>query len=207
MITYFPDLDYFIIGGDKSPGIARLTKADSPSGIDVRKGYGLSGATTVPTGEEPSDVEFTIELWDEGIPTKQDPLQFLAGTSINARSHPQQWDAFARKWLTRPVFQPGTFLSQSALAALALPIVHPGLNRAPINITKVLRHNCTALVNDGTGLWTCTVSFLQFKPPRLALPKPTTALPNKPNPRPTAMNANQRAMQANQATIDQLAGE
>lgn len=185
---FWPDVDYVIIAGDKSPGVWRLTKADSPSGIDVRKGYGLSGASTVPTGEEPSDIEFEVDLWDE---TK----------------HPDQWDAYARKWLTRPVYSPGVFLSQKALSALALPIIHPALNRAPINVTKVLRHNCTQIKNDGNGLWQATVSFLQFRLPRIALPKPTTSLPNKGTQRPTAQNANQKEIQALQATLNAEMGQ
>jgi hypothetical protein len=179
----WPAVDYFIIGGDRSPGIARLTKADSPSGIDIRKGYGLSGASTVPTGEEPSDIEFTLEFWDESI-------------------HPAQFDVFARKWLTRPVALP-----PGGLSALALPIIHPGINRAPVNVSKVLRHNCTALIkSDETGLYSCTVSFLQFRLPRLALSRPFAAIPPKVNPRPTAQDAADVDLEAARQTLNGLIG-
>jgi hypothetical protein len=181
--VFFPAQDFFELGGDRTPRLvkATLVKADSPSGIDIRKGYGLSGATTVPTGEEPSDIEFLIEIWKESVLP--------------------EWYSFAKKWLTRPVALP-----PGGIKAMALPISHPGLNNPPINVTQVLRHNCTALLNDGYGLWSCTVSLLQFRLPKIAMSKPLATLPSAKNARPTAQDANDVEKQQLQVTLQNLVG-
>lgn len=183
----FPTDDFFYIGGDISPGKATLIKCDAPSGIDIRKGFGLSGASTVPTGEEPSDVEFLIELWDE-------------------RFHPQQFETFARKWLTRPVKCPKLLPGQSQAEALALRIRHTGLNRAPFNVDKVLRHNVIHEGQDEYGLWRYRVSFLQFRLPFIAASKPLAAIPGVKNPRPTALTANQKKTQELSDERDRIQG-
>jgi hypothetical protein len=180
----FPTDDYFVIGGDRSPGKATLIKCNSPSGIDVRKGYGLDGASTVPTGQEPSDIEFLIELWDE-------------------TTHPAAFDIFARKWLTRPVAIP-----QGGLKALALNIQHTGVNRAPFNVSKVLRHDVVHHGDpEGIGLWSYTVTFLQFRLPKAAPSRPLAAIPKAKNPRPTAKDANEVQIQQLNGTLTSELGE
>jgi hypothetical protein len=40
-------VDYILLSGQRSPGIAEVTGASSPRRYDERRGYGLSGATVV----------------------------------------------------------------------------------------------------------------------------------------------------------------
>lgn len=53
-------VDYILLAGRKSPGIADIERANSPRAWDERRGYGLSGATTIFRGVRLS--HFTVKL-------------------------------------------------------------------------------------------------------------------------------------------------
>lgn len=55
-------VDYVVIAGQRSPGIAEISGADSPRRWDERKGYGLSGARAVYRGTALSKPKLTIRL-------------------------------------------------------------------------------------------------------------------------------------------------
>jgi hypothetical protein len=57
-----PDLyDYFTLAGERSPGLCDVSGANAPREWDIRKGYGLSGASVVYTGD--GLAKFTIRLF------------------------------------------------------------------------------------------------------------------------------------------------
>ena len=179
--TFFPglDLDTFKIGGDTSPGQCRINKAPNLQRWEKRQGNGQGGGFVVPMGEDIPDIEIGIELW---LPV-----------------HIPQWKSFASKW-----FKKAVATAPAALNALALSISHPILNLPPISITKVVYVSCTELQEDEYGLWTCTLGFMQFKPPFLASKKPTTTIPSAAVPQPTAEDAAQQTIQQQQGELQKL---
>lgn len=182
-----PAQDWITIGGDQSPGKATIVKAPRSQGWDVRKGYAMVGATIVPTGADVPEVEVLFEFFD------MNGANAPAGRILTGLRTEQQiaaWYAFAKKWLNKPVVTvAGSF------QYLALSIGHPVLNNPPINITKVVFKSAEALSNDGYGLWSTRATFLEFRPPKLALPQPKQAVPPVNKPAPTASDAAQAETQ------------
>lgn len=176
----FPAVDYFIVGGVRSPGKATLVDAPREYGWQVDKGFGFSGATVRPTGDELSTVKFSIEIWDPAdIP---------------------QWNDFALRFLSKALVK-----ATGGVEPMALGILHPSLNAPPLNIAKVVVKQVTALLNDGYGLWSSSVTFLEYRPPIKALQRPPAALPPVTDAKPTALDAADRQIQAKTATIQDLA--
>jgi hypothetical protein len=63
-------IDYFLLAGRKSPGLARLIGLDTPRKWDERRGYGLSGSVIVFTGLKLAEFDAEIRLyttkdWDD----------------------------------------------------------------------------------------------------------------------------------------------
>lgn len=56
-------VDYVLIAGRRSPGIADLSRAGSPRTWDERKGYGLSGATSIFRGVRLSHFVLKLRLY------------------------------------------------------------------------------------------------------------------------------------------------
>lgn len=56
-------IDYFMLADQRSPGVARIEKANSPRNWDQRNGYGWSGSFPVFTGLKLSEFDAIIELW------------------------------------------------------------------------------------------------------------------------------------------------
>ena len=56
-------IDYFILQGQKSPGISRVEKAGSPRKWDERGGYGASGSVLVFMGRRLSAFDAIVELY------------------------------------------------------------------------------------------------------------------------------------------------
>jgi hypothetical protein len=53
--------DYIVLAGQRSPGLCDVSGASAPREWDIRKGYGLSGATVVYTGD--GLAKFTVRLF------------------------------------------------------------------------------------------------------------------------------------------------
>lgn len=58
-------IDYIKLAGRRSPGLADVSGAGSPRKWDVRKGYALSGATTVYRGMDVARFKVTLRLYSE----------------------------------------------------------------------------------------------------------------------------------------------
>mgnify|MGYP000712218754 CR=1 FL=1 len=56
-------VDYFLLAGERSPGIAEVTSAPSPRELTERKGYGTSGAFVVFRGIKLVPIKITIKLY------------------------------------------------------------------------------------------------------------------------------------------------
>lgn len=55
--------DFVILAGQRSPGIAELQSASSPRRWDIRRGYGLSGATVVFRGIMLAEFKLLLRLY------------------------------------------------------------------------------------------------------------------------------------------------
>ncbi len=58
-------VDYILLAGEKSPGLADVRMADSPRRWDERNGYGLSGATVVYRGAGLSHFSVFLRLYSQ----------------------------------------------------------------------------------------------------------------------------------------------
>lgn len=177
----FPISNTFTIGGDNCPGKATLLEAPKVFGWDQRKGYGLTGAYSVPTGEELVLAKFLVELWDGA----QWPL----------------WLLFVKKYFTRPVIT-----APGGLSSLGLGIQHPLLNAPPYSVHKVVPAKVHEAKQDEWGGWSIVVELLEFKPPAPVPPRPLATIPDKAPGQPTARDALDREMQARSAEFQALAG-
>jgi len=78
---YLTPVDYFLLAGQRSPGIATIEGAADKRAWDIRAGYGLSGGITVFRGREISKFSAKIRLieakdwqdWDSFKPLVQRP--------------------------------------------------------------------------------------------------------------------------------------
>lgn len=170
----FPGVDSFVLGGDTCPGQAIITGGNKTFEWQVNKALWMSGATVAPLGDNLAEFDILVGLWD--------PADWVP------------WLAFAHKYLsTSVVTAPG------GLGALALGIEHPVLNCPPLNIDKVVVKSVSPMVNDGTGYWSCTIKFLQYRKPKVALGRPNAAIPAAAVAKPTAQDAQEQKIQALQA--------
>lgn len=156
----FPQQDYILLGGVKSPGRATILGAGSPRTWDVRQGYGYSGAVVVFTGDGLAKFDVRIDLWE--------------------KSHFSEWARFAKVALEK---------APMGLKPKAMDIAHPVLNMAPLKITSVVVEDVSQFEQDEEGMWSCTIKLLQYRAPKPALGKPLASIPNAPNVAPTAVDA------------------
>lgn len=172
----FPTNNFFILGGARCPGKATLVSATKIYGWEIRKGNALTGATVVPTGDELVEAKFLVEVW-----SAEDYIG---------------WLQFAAKFLSNAIQKlPGTTSSK------AMRILHQQLNGPPLNVTEVVAKAVNPLANDGYGLWSGEIVFLQYRRPRAALPRPNGTI-DATGGRPTAED--KQDVQIN-ALLDRLA--
>jgi hypothetical protein len=60
-----PRQSHIVLASLKSPGVCRVRGANSPRDWDIRKGYGLTGATIVYTGDNLAKFSVDIQLWED----------------------------------------------------------------------------------------------------------------------------------------------
>ncbi len=165
----FPAVDTITVAGGPAPGKWTLVRGSKVYGWQERKGFGQSGATVVPTGDELVKPEFHVEFFD--------PKDWLLFQAFRAQ--------YLKKALVGVPGAPG---------ALALGIDHPELKA--LGCTSVVVQEVEAFKNDGFGVWAGNIKFLQYRPPQLALSKPDSAIPDLISPRPTAQDALEAKIQA-----------
>lgn len=165
--------DYVTIGGDRSPGKASIIDLKRTIGWDVRQAYGLDRATLVPKGNPPATFSIRFDLWDPG--------------DLNA------WDTFSKTYLKWALFRaPGAITK-------ALTIVHPTLQAQPIALKECVVSQIHGLNKDEEGLWSCTVDFMEYGPPAIALQKAPSAIAGKSVDKPVATTAAEQKIQSLQA--------
>lgn len=117
--------------------------------------------------------------WDKGKPYGASPIMVYTGDDLSdfevaislwEPEHWAQWNSFARVLEKRP----------NGVAPKALTIIHPQLNRAPLEITEVVIRDVTQWVQgtgSKSGLWVATIPMTAWRKSQKGLGKPTGAIP------------------------------
>lgn len=176
--TAFPAVNSITLAGQVMAGRWILVEANKVFGWQVQKAFGLSGAFLFPIGDDLVAPKFEAQIW----------------TDADMRRFSQQ----RKLLLKKPVFTVGGTLTSKALG-----IAHPELKA--LGVTSVVVKSVGALVNDGTGMWTCHVEFFQWRKPILALPKPSTSIPDTAKAQPTAQDGADLELQRLRAERAKLA--
>lgn len=144
--------DVIVLAGQPSPGLAIVSGAGSPRNWDERRGYGLSGAFLVFTGDGLAKFQVRLLLWE--------PQHFA------------QWEVFSRL-LARP---------QRGTRPKALDYYHPYHSEEPLNIKSVVVEDVLQQEQIEPGLWAQDIKFIQYRAPKpfLAKPEGSTAQLNEP---------------------------
>lgn len=144
----FPRQSYILLGPAKSPGVARVRGASSVRNWNAPQAFGTDGATISLASGPPAKFEVDIFLWKP--------------------EHFAEWKAFAHAVLMKPI--PGVGVS-------ALGIQHPLINGPPLNISAVVVEEVGQFEQNDTGLWMCTLRFLEFRKPIPVKSRPIAAIP------------------------------
>ncbi|MCC6557194.1 MAG: hypothetical protein IT372_29940 [Polyangiaceae bacterium] len=134
--------DVFLLAGRKSPGLSDIAGASNPRDWDVRKGYGLSGATVVYTGDGLAKFSIKIFLWED--------------------EHFEEWAEF--KVLVRK--------APRGTRPKALDIYHPILEDLEISSVVVEDRSQLTPVQGEDGMFFVEVKFIQYRAPQPAVGKP-----------------------------------
>ena len=73
-------------------------------------------------------------------------------------------------------------------------------------MSVVVQEAIGPLLNDGFGVYSCEVEFLQYRKPLPSLSKPSAAFPDTTTPKPTALTQTEIELQKSQAELKQLQG-
>lgn len=172
----FPVADTITVGGLPAPGKWSLERADKVYGWQERQGFGLTGATTVPKGDPLVHVSFLVEFWD--------PVDFIA------------FKAFRTLYLKKAL------VSVGGLVTATIGIDHPELQE--LGVSSVVVEKITPVLNDGYGVWSCKIDFLQYRKPAPALSKPSMNVPDNGAPKVAASTQTQVAIQQALAILQGL---
>lgn len=167
-----PQQDYIVLAGQTSPGLAVVTGAGAPRNWEERKGWGLSGATIVYTGAGLAQFDVQISL----------------GFSSDDWA---AWDDFAKLLEKAP----------TGKRPKALDIEHPLINMRPINIKSVVVTDVSQFEQDDYGIFTCSISFKEFKAPLPALAKPDQSIAAVNPTKPTAQDETEKQIQEAMAEL------
>ena len=144
--------DVWFLAGQVSPGLSDIAGANSPRNWDERKGYGLSGATIVYTGDGLAQFSIKVFLWED--------------------EHFEQWEAFKVLLKKAPA---GT-------RPKALDIYHPILDDLEIRSVVVEDRSQLTEVQGEPGMFYVEIKFKQYRAPQPAVGKPqgSQSKPNEP---------------------------
>jgi hypothetical protein len=175
----------FNLLGVPMPGQSLLVDCTREFGWQIRKGFGLIGATVVPIGDDPMVFKFKIKIW----------------TSPDAATYRGLLKTILRK--------PVGLLPGSPISA-GMGWDHPVGN--DLGVTAVVIKNVSGLLNPlvdsgGKGPWTASCSFYEYRKPLPAVVTPTTTYPGVAPPNPPATNAVEVEIQSQAAQTSALAAQ
>ena len=178
--------DFVTIGGDISPGRATILDLKREIGWDIRQGYAYSLATLIPKGNPPATFSIRFDLWDESQLTP--------------------WTLFSAKWLKRALVTiPGSINADGSSKNYAISVQHPILQAQPIALQNCVVSKIHGLNTDDEELVGCTIDFLEYGKPIVALQKGPTQVPPASKTQPTATSQLQTDIQTAQNQFNNLA--
>lgn len=130
-----------VTGGERSPGVCNIVNAGTPRKWDKQGGWGYDGASLTYLGEDLSEFDVQIAIWEKDHWKQWDQFASVIERSFNDRNDP------------------------------SLTIRHPVLIKPPLRITTVVVRNVSQFEQSESGLWTCTVGFTVWKQRKQALNK------------------------------------
>lgn len=148
-------VDYVLLAGQRSPGLAEIVDAVREYHWEQRRGWGFSYARAVFKGLSLVTAKLVLRLY-----TVQDWAD---------------WDSF-RELLKPPppnLRAPTTLAIMAALRPHALAIVHPIL--AQLDCVSVLITHVKAPMQTGNGEWTAEIGLLEWRRPQFAAVAPEGA--------------------------------
>ena len=154
----FPAVDTIILGSNAMPGQWILQPGGKEFGWQIQQGWGLSGATVRPLGDLLPGPIFLVKFWNA-----------------------MDWDLFQPfrdKYLSKAVF------TVAGAKTYAIGIYHPEL--AAVGVTSVVPKKVPWFCNNGKGLWTGMVEFLQYRKPVIVAESPNASIPAAAAPTPSA---------------------
>ena len=138
-------VDYVILQGKASPGIAELTGVSAPRNLQIQTGMGYNDALVRFAGFSPQKFSLKLHLYDE--------FDWA------------EWHNW--KYLVQKRVDPSTG-APAAKVASALTIKHPFLNDPTIGITAVIVEDVLAPVRaDDTGEWVIEIKFVSYRQPKI----------------------------------------
>lgn len=143
-------VDYVILGGQRTPGIATIEGLSSPRKWDERRGYALSGSTVVFRGIGLSSFKIKIRLYTTADWKEWDTFRPIVQRPPRNTTHNPEGDS--ARLFDRP---------------RALAIQHPFAEQAGVAACVVT--DLSAPEQTGDGEWTITISMLEFRRPQRAL--------------------------------------
>jgi hypothetical protein len=175
-------VDYVIVNGDRSPGIATITGFADRRNYDERMGWGFTGATNIYKGAPLQRGKLVLQLLT--------PDDFSAYARWR-RSHLQRPSPPTQAQLDRGVARPRPII---------LDIVHPILDA--MDIHRVLVEEVGQPEQDDNGGWTVEIALKEHHPPHRSAQRPTA-----PRAAQEQIDARDAIMLVNTAVIDGLAGD
>jgi hypothetical protein len=232
-VTFQPltePVDFILLAGKRSPGIAEFIGAGSPRRWDERKGYGRGGAFVVYRGNGLAHFAVQIRLytdadwadWHAWAPIVHRPPVDLAaqraaqgptaiGAGIAGLGGSAQQGSSAGAGIagtsgaavgaTRPPRQ--TPITPFGERPRALEIWHPILE--DLGIRAVVVENVLQPVQTADGEWTHEIKFIEYRRPQLALARPDGAQ-TTPQPQTERERQMQELLDEN-ATLREIAPE
>jgi hypothetical protein len=174
------------------PGQWLLTDAPRVFGWEVRKGWGLTGASVIPVGDPLTILKFDIKIWN----------------NLDAKI----FRNLLKTLLKKPA---GLLPGSTSTAGMGIDF----LQAKDLGIVSVVVQMVTALINPlvtsgGKGPWTAKCELLEYRKPTAAIKTPTTTFPDQGSPNPSAKDnldkeiqvAGQQAQAAAQALAQALSG-
>lgn len=168
-------LNYFMLGGEKSPGKCEVRGAGREWEWAELVGWGLDGASLILRRR--LLVEFEIDV------------TIVTQTELDA------WDDFYSKVLQSPV-------SGRKDKSRGVGIYHPRLAR--VGVTSAVVRHVGQFVQGKGGRETVTIKFKEYRSPKFALTKPNGTIPGVAQKQPKAKDALDLAIEQETAKVKRL---
>lgn len=168
-------LNYFVLGGEKSPGKCEIRGASREWEWAELAGWGLDGASLI--------------LRRRLLPEFEADVRLTTQTDLDA------WDDFYSKVLQSP-------MSGRKDRSRGLGIYHPRLAR--IGITSVVIIRVSQPVQGKGGSETFTIKMKEYRSPKFILSKPNGTIPGAAQKQPKAKDALDIAIEQETAKVKKL---